>query len=284
MNFIKRKILTFIITIFIILITTYTYAFSSNLIELDLKYDGQIHKYSAEEIKINLDTELITDYDIPPIILESRTLVPLRSVVEKMGANVFWDDSERKVIITKDEDTIIFEIDSNVITKNSTEKIEIDIPAKIINDFTMIPLRAVAEAFDCTVDWNSNTRTINIYQKDFDFNNLEVEDEISETSQEVNSKVGGIKLVWDQISNVNSNNLESKREVIDGLDVLSPTWFAISNSQGDITDNGSLEYAQWAKEQGYQLWGLVTNSFDATITHNTLSSQEIRTKIINTLC
>lgn len=272
------KKIAIIITIFTILIFNITYATSSNLVELDLNYDGKTYKYSSEEIKINLDTKKIVIEDgMQPIIIENRTLVPLRSVLEKMGASVFWDSAERKVSITKDSDTVIFEINSNFITKNSSEKIEIDVPAKIINNFTMIPIRAIAQAFNCTVEWEASTKTINIYTQNFNSSTVNLD-------TEVNSKSGGITLVWDQISNTSANNLESKKQPIQGLDVLSPTWFAIYNNSGDITDKGSLEYVTWAKKQGYQLWGLVTNSFDSVITHNALSNKETRTKIINTLC
>lgn len=277
-----KKCLIFLIAIIFLIVNATNLFAGINIVTMDLKYDGQVHNYSEKEVSIRLDNELITNYDMPPIIIEGRTLVPLRSVFEKMGASVFWDGAERKVVITKDETTIIFEINSNNIIKNGSEEIEIDVPAKIINDYTMIPLRAVAQAFDCTVEWNANTRVVDIYQSDFDFSTLNPE--ITESQEEVDSKSDGIKILWDQISNASANDTEAKRKPIEGLDVLCPTWFDISNNEGDILDKGSIEYAKWAKEQGYQLWGLVTNSFNPTITHNTLSNLEIRAKIINTLC
>ena len=45
------------------------------------------------------------------------------------------------------------------------EKKALDVPAQIVNSRTVIPARAVAEAFGCTVDWDGATRTVIIKTK-----------------------------------------------------------------------------------------------------------------------
>mgnify|MGYP000246646339 CR=1 FL=1 len=40
--------------------------------------------------------------------------------------------------------------------------VTLDVPAQLINDRTLVPVRAIAEAFGCNVDWNSNTQTVTI--------------------------------------------------------------------------------------------------------------------------
>lgn len=97
--------------------------------------------------------------DVAPIIVDGRTMLPVRAVFEAIGAEVEYINEERKVIATKQDTTVTFVIDSNVMTINGEEK-TIDVPAMIKNDRTLVPLRACAEAFQLDVDWNNNTRTV----------------------------------------------------------------------------------------------------------------------------
>lgn len=284
-----RKILSFLFTvIFLCFMFSSVYA-SSSWVSLDLNYDGKLHKYNAEEIHIILEGTKV-EGDMKPIILDGRTLVPLRSVSENMGAEVIWNNDEKEVTIIKEENEIKFKIGNSYGIKNSIEKFDFDVASKIINGYTMVPLRAISNAFDYDVNWDSGTRIVSINKKNEENLQSTTESITEETSksQEINTekfvaKENGIKIVWDQIDNVKANDLAKKRIPIDGLDVISPTWFAIKNSEGDILDKGSVEYSKWAKEQGYSIWALVTNSFNPKITHDTLSDKNKRAKIISQL-
>ncbi len=94
-----------------------------------------------------------------PVIVEGRTLVPLRSVFEALGATVEWNDAERSVTSVKGDVTITLAVNSNEMVVNAAIK-TLDVPACIMNDRTMVPVRAVAEAFGCKVEWNNDTRTV----------------------------------------------------------------------------------------------------------------------------
>ena len=91
---------------------------------------------------------------------------------------------------------------------------------------------------------------------------------------------GKIMMVWDQIFTLEGNNQQSKREAIDGLDVLSPTWFALADGDGTVSNIADASYVSWAHSQGYQVWALFSNSFDGEITHEALSSPDTRDHII----
>lgn len=59
-----------------------------------------------------------------------------------------------------------------MINANMNDAVPLDAPAMLYNDRTLVPLRAVSEAFDCEVQWDGETKTVNIYNKDFvDFSN-----------------------------------------------------------------------------------------------------------------
>lgn len=100
-------------------------------------------------------------FDVPPIIENDRTLVPLRAIFEAMGASVDWDDASRTVTSQKGTTTVVLAIGSTSPTINGVVN-KLDVPAKIVGDRTLAPLRFVGEAFLGTVDWNGTTRTINI--------------------------------------------------------------------------------------------------------------------------
>jgi spore germination protein YaaH len=61
-----------------------------------------------------------------------------------------------------------------------------------------------------------------------------------------------------------------------GLTVVSPTWFTITDHLGSIDDVTDQDYIDWAKNRGYQIWALVTNSFDPELTAQLLSNPVTR--------
>ena len=103
-------------------------------------------------------------FDQPPTIENGRTLVPMRDIFGALGASIAWDEEQLTAIAVKNGITIKIPIGSQTIQKNGTS-INIDVPAKIINDRTFIPLRAVAESFDCSVEWNDSTQEITVCTK-----------------------------------------------------------------------------------------------------------------------
>jgi len=99
-------------------------------------------------------------YSADVIIENDRTLVPLRFISERLGAQVAWDDATRKVTITDGDNTIELIIgDSN--PKLNGKTIPIDAAPKIYNDYTYVPLRFIAEALGCKVDWFDGTAAYN---------------------------------------------------------------------------------------------------------------------------
>lgn len=60
------------------------------VVNMDLVYDGVNHKYSAEEVKITIDGNALTGLDVPPVIINERTMVPARAVFENMGCDIAW--------------------------------------------------------------------------------------------------------------------------------------------------------------------------------------------------
>jgi hypothetical protein len=90
-----------------------------------------------------------------------RVLVPMRAIFESLGATVGWDGDTQTVTAVRDDVKIVLQIDSNMMYKND-EEIELDVPAKLLNSRTLVPIRAVSEALGAEVEWIGETETVMI--------------------------------------------------------------------------------------------------------------------------
>lgn len=67
------------------------------------------------------------------------------------------------------------------------------------------------------------------------------------------------------------------------LQIVSPTWFHLLDGEGNIKNLADPAYVSWAKQRGYLVWALFSNSFDREITAAVLSSSALRRKVIDQL-
>ncbi|MGI6452582.1 MAG: N-acetylmuramoyl-L-alanine amidase [Syntrophomonadaceae bacterium] len=100
-------------------------------------------------------------FDVPPIIENGTTLVPARAVFEALGVSVQWDQATSTVIAYNDLISVVLPIGATTATVNGKGR-EMGVPAKIIDDRTLVPLRFIAEAFEGEVEWNEKDRTITV--------------------------------------------------------------------------------------------------------------------------
>jgi hypothetical protein len=110
-------------------------------------------------IRVFIDDKLLNFEDTDPIIENSRTLVPMRAIFEALGAEVEWDDTNKTAIARKDNTTISLKIDDNTAYINN-ESVELDVPAKIKNSRTLVPVRFIAESLNADVKWNDEGRAV----------------------------------------------------------------------------------------------------------------------------
>ncbi len=109
--------------------------------------------------------------DVMPVIKDGRTLVPVRFISESFGAQVGWDGATSEVSVTLGEKIIKMQVNSKKINVNGNES-ELDVPAQVINERTLIPLRALVEALGKKVMWDPQGLIIISEQENlFDTNN-----------------------------------------------------------------------------------------------------------------
>lgn len=116
--------------------------------------------YASNEISVYLNNEKIV-FDAEPVIINNRTMVPMRKIFENLDASVNWNAETRTVKAKKGTTNVEFTIGSSYMKKKETQ-IRLDSAPIIYKDRTVVPVRAVAEALDCIVTWNASERRVDI--------------------------------------------------------------------------------------------------------------------------
>ena len=114
--------------------------------------------FANDEISIIIDGKKLT-MDQNPVIVDGRTLVPLRAIFEGIGAKVDWDDTSKTAIGKKDGKEIKIQI-NNTVAKVDGNDVTLDVPAQLINSRTLVPVRFISESLGLKVDWEAQTRTV----------------------------------------------------------------------------------------------------------------------------
>lgn len=121
--------------------------------------------FAASSISVVLDCAEVS-FTQEPVIVDDRTLVPVRPIFEALGATVDWNADTQTVTSTLDGTTVVMVIDNKMMTVNGAFK-TLDVAPRLIGGSTMVPTRAVAESFGCTVTWDAATRQVVITSKGF---------------------------------------------------------------------------------------------------------------------
>lgn len=126
---------------------------------------GAVPAYAADGVTVNLNGSQM-NFDVPPMIENSRTLVPFRKIFEALDCAVSYtkENGVQTVTANRGNKWITLEIGKNEITVDGETK-TLDVAPKIVNGRTLVPLRAISESLDCTVDWSADTKTVDIQKK-----------------------------------------------------------------------------------------------------------------------
>lgn len=193
----RRKILSTLIAITVLFST-----FSFNV-------------YANQAISVYLDNQPL-QFDVAPQIINGRTMVPMRVIFEKLGATVIWDGSTNTAHAYNYDAMkgISVSIGAPHMVDIYTNVIPLDVPAVVQNGRTLVPLRAISEAFRCDVQWDGNTSTVKIFSENFiDFSSstgTQEEVRVSTAEQFLNSIGSNKKIIltsnYYNLSTVNDVN------------------------------------------------------------------------------
>lgn len=162
--------------------------------------DGR--RVSVSRIEVLVDNKPVIT-DVPPILYENRTMVPIRFAENYLNAKIFWNQQTKQATIRTSDKVVTLELNSpDIIVNGNKEKIPYGVPAKLVdNSRIMVPLRFVSDVLGYDVDWNQNTRTANITTKR----------EITVT----NIRVEGAEKQFPKVSIEGNGEIQYRTEVID---------------------------------------------------------------------
>ena len=110
------------------------------------------------------------------VIIDGRTMVPVRGVFEYMGYSVEWDENTKTATLTNTKkETVIKLTNGETIFTVNDKIVTPDVPQQIIDGRFMLPLRAVGEAVNAKVGWNNETKTATINENNNFFNMNEID-------------------------------------------------------------------------------------------------------------
>lgn len=113
------------------------------------------------EIQVDVNDRQVQFGNVGPMRLDGRVFIPLRAVVEALGAEVRWDAGTQTVHGSKGGREFALPIGSRTAQVNG-RTLALDAPARLMSGNTMVPLRFVAEALGANVDWNAPEQRVAI--------------------------------------------------------------------------------------------------------------------------
>ncbi|WP_083208870.1 N-acetylmuramoyl-L-alanine amidase family protein [Brevibacillus laterosporus] len=179
--------------------------------------------------------------EVPPLISNGRTLVPVRVIAEGLGAKIDWNQQERKAKITKDNREVILQLSSKKAYINGKAQ-TLEATPELINNRMLLPLRFVGEALGATVGWDNDSRTVIVNQP--------VQTQINGQSLPATEKVYHwedkvllpVKTIAERLG-VSQDELTAKaslKKVIDSTTVISLQ---------DITDSIGTDVSEWDEKR-----------------------------------
>ncbi|QKS72683.1 copper amine oxidase N-terminal domain-containing protein [Paenalkalicoccus suaedae] len=123
-----------------------------------------INTVSASAASVVIDNQ-VQRYDQPPVIMNNRTMVPMRGIFESLGATVEWDSRTRIIVGRKGPNQIVLQVGRNeAIINGRTVRLEAP-PIVTSNGRTLVPLRFIGETLGASVNWQSSNRTAYITRR-----------------------------------------------------------------------------------------------------------------------
>lgn len=216
-------------------------------------YDTQDY-FSLMSVTIG-DPNLVIDGEKVPIddsgstayVENGRTMMPVRGIAEAIGADVGYNDDTQTVTVENEDTVIAMTIGESEMQVNGQSVSLLNAP-EIKEDRTMLPVRDVAEALDCEVEWDGDSQTA-IFTRDYQTKRIIVQSEEADTEGAVDTIIADGKTIvqFDSIDDAKACvNANQEKGIIAEPDyirkVQSLSWGA--DMIGGDAYNSQTKYAQ----------------------------------------
>ncbi len=222
-------------------------------------------------ISVLLDGEYIT-FDVAPATINDRTMVPVRAIFEALGATVDWLPESGTVLSNMGETEVRLTVNDATLYKNGSP-VTLDVPAQIVNERTLVPVRAISEAYDCQVAWHPWNRTVVI-----------ISDLDKVTCMTVNNEPVSMAYFNFALSNAESQAMQMLQTNPEGI---KETWneFFGDGTLGDLIINAAIEQCVFTKSNAQKAKSLditLTEEEKALIENNVILVQEFLPSVVST--
>jgi hypothetical protein len=127
---------------------------------------GMAFAQDDDDIPVMLNGRIVQFSGQGPVMSKDRVMVPLRGVLERMGATVDWNPATRTVFANRNSTSVKLEIGDRMALVNGNG-VNMDVPAEIMDGSTMVPLRFVSENLGINVRWNEKRQRVELATDDY---------------------------------------------------------------------------------------------------------------------
>lgn len=225
----------------------------AQLSEMVAEYDNGNY-FGTISVKIG-DSNLSIDGEAVPIdesgsaayVENGRTMLPVRGIAEAMGADVSYNEKSETVSIQSAEVSVQMIVGENSMTVNGETQSLITAP-EIKNDRTMLPVRDVAEALDCEVEWDEEAETA-VFTKQYQTKRLIV------FGNNINDENAAQKIVTDEYTVFQYKTVADAKAAADKFRgegyIAEPDGIVMTEALSWGVDTvGSVNYANQTKSSG----------------------------------
>lgn len=117
----------------------------------------------SDDVTIVLNDEVV-EFETPAYIIDGRTMVPIKFLINALGYDVYWNEITREVTCVRSTNEIVLTIDKPEIYINGETYIS-DVEPMIIHDRTYVPLALIGRVVGADINWIGETRTVTIDEK-----------------------------------------------------------------------------------------------------------------------
>ncbi|NLY46481.1 MAG: glycoside hydrolase [Tissierella sp.] len=241
----------------------------------------KVKRYKIGEYEGSINSKIYL-IDNPVILLNDRIYVPMELFKDDYDITIeFYPDTNAVVV----DYTDMYYLNGEVVLQGASLRTDLDIKSPmLLSDIEIGTSLYIYGEFE---HWYK-VRTLDGIPGFIEKRYLKVnhtkdiyKTELLDKEQSIISNSEKINLTWDYTYRklANTDNIVP----IEGVNIMSPTWFSITDSSGTIYDKGNRDYVRKYRDLGYQIWPLIDNNFDPDLTHDLLKSSANREQIINNI-
>lgn len=185
---------------------------------------------TAPSILINGELQ---QYEMHPRIESGSTLVPMRAIFESLGSEVTWIEDTKSVLAKRDDVQVEVKIGS-YFAKVNNNTLQLAVQPKIIEGYTMVPLRFISETFGATVHWDGDTRTVTIETS----NNKELDNPINESKNNDSIEEKAVVLTMEEAQELALKNSYALKNIEVHVDRTEELRYQASNHVTHTRNSG----------------------------------------------